>query len=344
MKETGFAIERVPLLPSLVNSRILFDYLVDSDYMPSEGLSFSSNLDLSLYKPFFDFLASNSRDVFVHSGEERQEMAGAIDKLVSLKSSGTGDIIDNIKSLADLTTVGERGFVIYYDVDKARLAATDVSFGEFGQTSINFPDVFTYNHVPVLMVHTHPTDTLFSPQDYLPILLGNPQNGYRWLKGSVVICPQTQYLALTTPESLIMTSDEIQAKIAEWNRQYEAEVVRYRQVYNEGVAERVRKISEITILAQTRFNAYVEEVASLQKELDFPVSLGGNLIDRFSEEARNEFDQELAMREKQVKGYIDQELTEIHRRQVKIHLTWAQEAGVRLYSSTDMCRFHEFSA
>lgn len=281
----ALAFREVVPLGHLIDSETFAYYLLDYPGYAGTSAQFARELDLSLYRDFFQDLYVQSHQVFVHSEQYREDMEEIMLTLPTFGNQRLDDALSKFRNevLQGVNTKGEgeNGMTIFFDPKSGCVGSSEVSFGERSSVASELADVFERKYVPLLEVHTHPNGLMPSPQDYWPLIT----NGYVNVRASickaiVVLAPNYQVMALATSETPIFDPTEADSFIEHWD-----------QMFDDKLDPRVQKRS-----------------------------------DRATGKAR-----------KRIMDYI-------HRTINQVLVEFAREVGVKLYFSTDMEKFTQFSA
>lgn len=100
---------------------------------------------------------------------------------------------------------------VFFDVKTGLVGATDTVHGDFTSVRSAFVDAYGNDRLPLLEMHTHPTESFPSVIDYQFMLLGNPEAKVRAIRAIAVLCPQTQILALATDQTPMLSPDQLHA-------------------------------------------------------------------------------------------------------------------------------------
>lgn len=191
--------------------------LIDTDTFPYylrgaknlvglEGI-FASRLSLKPFTPFFQEMYDTVSEGYFHKEEQRRKFDDLAREIES--SSGRDNIVARyVRQLGQRKAIAERARVIYTTPWRGEVKATKIRSGEHTQVktgSIYFI-LSLLGRIPLLDVHTHPGDSLFSPTDYFLLLTG-PRR-YPLVRAAVVLCPTVQILALATGTTPYLQPDK----------------------------------------------------------------------------------------------------------------------------------------
>lgn len=330
--------------PHEIDSSTIMPYLWGDIPFNQSNLKFSSYLNLGLLKPYFEYLQRNSQEVYVFSEEQRRELVGYPDdpEATSSKHPLQRRIRESLESFANIRSVGERSLVIYYDPEKSLIDATEVIHGEFGSTTAATYEVFQAGQIPLMEVHTHPHNELFSPLDYYRMIVNLFNEPYRMLRAAVVLCPDIQVMALATPQTSLISQSMFQ-ELADNVSFDEAETLRENQL--------LARRDDVILAMGKRAKQLLEKGVEHLKELEDYYTRGLISEEEFSQLMDND-GQEM---ESQYKAYagrctvLANRIFEVllgyqkHTTNRKL-LAFARGVGIKLYSSTDFQHFRAFSA
>lgn len=194
---------RVPEIT--IDSANLVDFLTQQDYLEHVHLRFAPYLDLSFLETSLRELAEFRKIVNVFPTEELQRLSPE-------------DPWGIIERLADKKGRAERTRTVFWDPDKNLIFITPIISGDFSSTGTQINDLLDQDFCPMLLIHTHPSLGLFSPNDYAYLLAESDMVGKRIVPALLVMSPGFQVLALATPQTPLFTSyDKVNGFIAEKN-------------------------------------------------------------------------------------------------------------------------------
>lgn len=221
----------------------------------------------------------------------------------------------------EISIAGERGCSSYYDPKTQTIKFTPIIHGKEGSVTREAFDLIRQQKLPILEIHTHPEDQLFSPRDYVTLLL-KVGVGTRFMKAALLPCPSNQILALASSETAKYDQDELEKLLNEWDKQHNVELDQITQ----SSMDRERINSE-------RFERAVERLKRLAASGKFTQSQvlkkGDDLLKQSqSSTFRNDAIDMGKIAQKQNQGLLG----------------FALSNGIKLYFSTDRSIFKEFSA
>lgn len=240
----------------------------------------------------------------------------------------------------------ERSQVIYYDADNDLFKISPINHGEHRKVSVATFDYFEpqQGHIPLVEIHTHPHNSLFSPQDYARMILSSSVNvNYRMIKACLVLCSNVQILVLVRPETVFYTSEQFD----EFMRRYDLDQ-----------SESGKRINEINKRLQRIFDGYfIEKIKGYRRgKREFEEDLACYAAGLYSEDEFKFIQQRYRMI--QIKGFeefpkiyearVSEEVDELRSEKEKLYVYYgievAREVNPKLYISRDFRHFQEFSA
>jgi hypothetical protein len=186
----------------VINSDSLFYYLLSVPYLWEKGQQFSNHLDLRPYSIYLKELYDQVKVDFVLPESEREQRSASQQDFHTTDPE-TNDFLQEskarIEGIRNRQAAVERSRTIYSDRDDlATIKATEIVHGTYSQVQAGLYDVIDNGGIPLLDVHTHPSDSPFSIHDYAPIITEYFVDGPAAVNGLIVICPNIQILALAT--------------------------------------------------------------------------------------------------------------------------------------------------
>lgn len=205
-------VEKRPSLDSIIiDSTNLVGYLVarrGSDFRESQ---FASSLDLAKLTPFIENVYAERRQQYVASQADRDLLTDTAEWIrgssQNIEHPATKKMLEMIGDWASKKADVENSSVIYYDPKEKAIAASPVNFGEVEEVELSTLEVLIDGNRPMIEIHTHPDDSLFSVQDYSRMLV-DFHNGMRLVKAIMVLCPNIQVLAIATNRTPLLDVDE----------------------------------------------------------------------------------------------------------------------------------------
>jgi len=193
----------------------LFRFGPERDYN-----DFDDYFYLPVLTPLLQSVYKTEHEVFILGEEERQKLladdAPTTDKLF-LRFINESRRHDRQRQ-AEKKAPGERFSVISFDYEKRSWTVANPVKGAYTQVKIG-PDFYAgirgRPEYPVVEVHTHPDNALFSPVDYTS-MLSSLANGQRFYRGGIVLCPDVQILALATRQTPLYSYEEAVSLTKRW--------------------------------------------------------------------------------------------------------------------------------
>jgi hypothetical protein len=302
-----------PSVPTIDSSTLLgylFQEFSNSNY-------FSSELDLSWLTPAIDYLYQQKVAVDLYSGKERQ-----------LREKYAPEE-------AKRRIAAERNIVFYYDPDTTKYQITPAVHG--GPTSVHSQiiEVGRSGKEPLITLHSHPFEALPSPQDYNFLVLDS-ETSKRFIKAIMVICPQTQILALSTPQTPSLSTEEIIAFFNKFQTEVDSdpEITTLRQEEETIISDNLKQIGNII----GHFGETLAETIDKSGEIP-PEKL--KELEQTSYQRANLLGQEL----KDKLGPVHLDLINHSEKTLNAALLHvARLWNIQLYFSTDKSIFFKFSA
>jgi len=158
--------------------------------------------------------------------ESGQALEGRKEDFVSEIDLGekiTG-IIDRMAETQKVKSV-EQGKVVYVTIKTGEIGETNTVTGsELGvDLKPALMEAINNGGIPIMVVHSHPNEYMFTPKDYLTLVSGNEPKSIRITRAEVILLPDnSQVMAVATSETPIFSSPE-EAKKYLANRDAELE-------------------------------------------------------------------------------------------------------------------------
>ncbi len=241
--------------------------------------------------------------------------------------------------LAQTTSPGERGNVIYLDNNDDQIKTTGISFGEFTSVTFDFKpilDILNNGHSILNEVHTHPTSLLFSPIDYLPLVWDIYEKHGRVTNAVTVLCPDLQIMAVATPFTPLFTYDEALTFLDTYTKKIrnlqEATKLKIKKVMDI-ISRHFEQSSHLFIDYVNKVNQEKSQGSLSEDETD---SLKKARMDNLLS-ASQSFASNAQKTAKLVKDYGQ-------KRENALHMRLPRDLGVQLYFSNDFENFFAFYA
>lgn len=248
--------------------------------------------------------------------------------------------LSNRRSLAEVQRV------IYYDSGLQGVTGSPLSAGQVRTVAYDTTGMIEAGKYPLIIEHSHAdAEALFSPKDYLPVLLKGYASGQRLAKALLLLWPATnvnppcQFLGVATAETLPpMDHEVLETYINSWDERFHQELAHvdkpHEAIYHELRDMRVRRLSrEMVSLEEfvTRRNGHITPdeqrfVLAEKDRLSAINTAGLNLFDS----------QEYLAAEAAYFSALDRVNADLHRQ-------LALAVGLKLYRSTNMADWYAYS-
>jgi len=203
-------VEKRPSLESIaIGSSNLVGYLAARGRFDARESQLASNLDLITIVPFVEDVYAERRKAYAQSQEDRDFLISTAEFIRRSSQNigpATKEMLERIESQASEKANVENSSVIYYDPKEKAIDASPVNFGEIEKVEISTLDVLREGNRPMIEIHTHPNDSLFSIEDYSRMLV-DFHNGMRLVKSIMVLCPNIQVLGIATNRTPLLDVD-----------------------------------------------------------------------------------------------------------------------------------------
>lgn len=328
-----------PPLP-WVSSDTLAYYLLNANYSPWG--KFSSYLNLDIYKPAFVQLYRQSEESLV-SPHLVEKTKCSLSLLTEFDNPEIKRYAKVISEQINLKAPGERSSVIHYDPEERMIKYSDLTFGDFTSTKLSTVELIRNGKRPMMEVHTHPEDKLFSSADYFRLLLKFYENGDGLVKGIVVLCPNFQFLALATAQTPRLDLESVIASITNWGEDFNLQQDNKKYLQNRTKS----LIDRLSIYHLTHFKSFLETASELGRKESAgelakeEVTEQMQKLLRRAEESQNRYSLKFdRVFKKAVNAYVGY-IKHLENEMIIGYNRWAR---VKLYWATDMIHFQEFSA
>lgn len=117
---------------------------------------------------------------------------------------------EDINSRTDINVaLVEQARVVYLNSQTHKIETTEDTYGDKSEVNtlglaLNAVD----KGLVVGGIHNHPKSSLFSVEDYAPVLLGNPDENVRVMRMQIVLCEGLQIMAISTKDTPILSNFE----------------------------------------------------------------------------------------------------------------------------------------
>lgn len=196
-----------------IDSGNLLDYLMileTSAFKPAE-VHFASILDLGIIEPFLRELHAEEKLGYIHGEKERETFKNF--ELELIKHPVVREVERERRArwqkVFEAQEPVERYRSIFLNKNDNQIYVTPSVHGTYTRVTSDTIDLFEEGHTPLFEIHTHPANTLFSHFDYARLSLVTVDGAFRALKGTILLCPDLQLLALATPETMLFTITQL---------------------------------------------------------------------------------------------------------------------------------------
>lgn len=216
-------VESIPLRESSMSSEQLTYYLGNRAMLPES--SFPRYVSAAQYSPIIETLYRQVKNVYVLGEQTRSRLLAepktfkrTYQPLVSFASQEFREIEEEFVRDVTQQAFGERMKLVYQDVDSEVVKTTDIIFGKYG--SVEDTELYRLINAGkrlLMRVHSHPTNSFFSPEDLYPTLVDDGR-GRPLIKGHVILCPDVQLMVLSTYQTPLMREFEARKLVDTWAR------------------------------------------------------------------------------------------------------------------------------
>jgi len=234
----------------------------------------------------------------------------------------------------------ERATVVYYSAQDSRLLKNEVFEGD--SRSVNLEcDEPNEIQSPLFLIHNHLRSSLFSPEDYLPILT-KADNGKRLIPAGIIFCPDGQILAFANPNTPLLT----RGKAADFFRFWRDSRLMLQKHFFETDGHIARRERWLKPSLADQDNEALKRIQSFWDKF-FKEKITLNQMAMMSVD-QNSFGQDysdfvrrlsLVSQKHKLRHYAKN-----YREENSANIELARTTGVSLYFSTDMTIFRQFSA
>jgi hypothetical protein len=292
---------------AIVDSQSFSLFLIGAPQFPFSNWQFAPSLDLQQYTPFIQELTQND------------------DSLISPKTQSNTDSSSLINQKK-----AEKGVTMYYDPADKMVHGSDISVGTEFEVKFPTAELISEGKVPMLEIHTHPSDQMFSPHDLIRMLSNVFVSGRSAVRGALVINPNLQILALPSaqtpsllPEDANKLVEDISNEVDDKSTHLAKKGARYEDML-EAVAN----------------NMFIESFKSAADELNAKTA------------SVQDVEQSLFLKMESLERKRDQAIAGVQNKFVspamntgnQILIEMARSLQLKLYSSSDMRHFKEFTA
>lgn len=310
-----------------INSDNLIDYLSQKpDFQSITPEQFAPVLDLGFLSEPVDALYRTHVRVGAMSKEERKILFSIL--------NGTHQDTD-IQRLVRLRELAERGTIFFTGLTEKG------SYYAYSKIDVGWVDLIIYfNAIAVnlqnkglILIHTHPMDSIFSPEDLIPLIEAAPGKG-RFLTGALVLGPTKQFLGLATSETPVYDTDKINSYLGYWTSRLQDLLPRQSSEEDKSYIL-ARRLAVIYMSQEAKLQVLnKKEVKNKKDQLNIDRQKKILMI------TRRTYDHIFGQSQRDPGLDIDQLCFEMN----SLFLEAAQSLGVKLYSSTDRHHFKAFPA
>lgn len=224
---------------------------------------------------------------------------------------------------------GERMIFLYYDYEAQETRYSPIQHGDYA--SVSMQSEFVDDNTTLLMeFHTHPRQSLFSPQDYASLVLKIGDLTERALSASVLVCPGCQILALASPETPRMSEEEFNAFVEDLNNSPDSDP--HLQELQQKVFALNDNLKDTLVDATRKVNEDFDEKELSEEEL----------TQELFQEMRDQFE-ELTAEAKELSLSASREFSDYAELLTNsVTLQAARDLNIVLYISADKCHFKRF--
>lgn len=231
----------------------------------------------------------------------------------------------------------EAGRTVYLDIDTNTINATDIVSGTVTEIELPFFELWEQKKMPGLLIHTHPHSQMPSAIDYAPLLKDYLDNHTRIIRGIIVLCPETQILALATDQTPLLPVTKVDEMVLANQKLITNFFDKGSILLSKAVKKDIQKpLTDLSryLKATTHLLEALGGGTITQEEFDFKIS-----------ELEIKHDQALQSKDNQIRERTLRRITPILNRFGNAMLmSFARDAHFKLYSAVDMANFKEFSA
>lgn len=242
---------------------------------------------------------------------------------------GLGDALNGVEAKSGFV---EQARVVFSDLDSGKLGVTSSThgYGYEADPSPAIEEATKQNGLPLMFIHTHPEDVLFSPEDYalMMIKVGTENLSARLMNAGIVLLPEMQLMAVATTDTPMVSGEEVNKLLSERHDRIESgqsDVLKRSLDMLGKIYERRKVVEGVAAIKKAVGEKYASLIDEQAKQ--FNIQEGeAEQLERMSGDTERKSKNEGAQ-------FINSEL-----------VSFAKEIGVKLYFSQDMRTFKEFSA
>ena len=328
----------------MFDSTNFIDYALKGIPSSVRNWQFAPNLDLGEFTPVIQDVYGQMRDVYVFP--EQREKEPMVPRVTGYKytDSLTKTLAEDVDAFWQQKAKAECSTTVYYDPKLDAVDYSEVRSYKFAEAETETYKLAEEEKIPMIEIHTHDTDCLLTPQDYSRLLLGVFNDGSRLVSSLIVLCPSMQVLALPTPATPSLNFEET----VEFVKGCDQRIKHFDKRKAIAIVDRIQ--GYIDQLSKTEYEDYlalIYETSCIEvKGREGEVSDEQFMTYSKGEEAK--FERKLQAEYVKSKRAIGRMLKRFWGKEnmtLNTDLLMLSRAlGVKLYFSTDMKNFKEFTA
>lgn len=313
------------------------------DYLFTPGIERNTTLpntfNFSPHAHYLKELYDFSKTDFIYDQETRDKALASAGRVGS-----NGQLMpSSIQALSDLFSQKahvESGRTLYLDMDTDKIDATGIDSGKVTEVALPFLELWQQRKVPGLLIHTHPASQMPSAIDYDTLLKDYLENGTRLLRGIMVLCPEVQILALATNKTPLLPTAKVDEMIIANNKLTTDFFEKVTKILTKAMEKGIKRPLDL-------FTQYMQKTISLLQELS-DGRITKDEFDMRSSALEIEHDKSLQILRDEGNPVIGKTAERVKHALNRFGnaalVSFARDANLKLYSSTDMVNFREFSA
>lgn len=242
-------------------------------------------------------------------------------------------ITQHLENSSEEMVTAEQVRVVYTDMDTQKIGVTSSTFGYGYEADVTpaFQEATGKNGLPLMIVHTHPKDILFSPEDYstMMVKVTADNDSARLMNAAIVLLPDgMQLMALATKDTPMLDQGEVQKLLVTENEESQANkmglLTKSLDLLGQ-INERKRVIIGVNQIKDVLGPKYADVVDEQAKQFNIQPGELEQLEDMGKQVEREALNSRAKTNN-----------TEL--------VAFAKKIGVKLYFSQDMRTFKEFTA
>lgn len=320
---------------------VLVGYLLDSDGMELSGVPFPSHFDFAWCKPAMEQMYSETKLVSILNEAEKTATRRESQRyLTDPAYTDMQDILGEVHLMEEEERgAGERTRIVFAVPSPSNGSQVEfgpITHGEYRQ--VKSGSVIP-GRLPLLRMHTHPYNALFSPQDYIALITDmRARSGLRkrLFYAEMVICPNMQALALASSATPLFPDEEAEKYVHGAEQNFNERFKAQWQLYGISIGDSEEAF--LTMLKSNRgeFLVFVRSLRTKITKDEISTKERRRLIEEFflshGEAGQRIIESERRIREIRNRIY-NAELVEV-----------ARSLNIKLYTSTNMKDFYAASA